>query len=227
MSATDIIAVLDRADALYRQRVNRDAVKQSVTLLANADAAAQRYEAQWRLARALFFLGQEADSIGAKRQLHAAGADSARRAVGLAAMRVEGHFWLGVNLALFAENKSGLKALFSILQAKRELRCAIEIDEAYHGAGALRVLARLLHKVPRLIGGSRRRSRELFERALQLSPTNSVTLLYAAELAIAQGEGDHASALLRRLLDAPVDEQWEFENRRDRKLAAGLLETLL
>ena len=60
-SQMDILAVLSRADELYRLRATPGAVKESVSLLAGAAEGADRYEVQWRLARALFFLGQEAN----------------------------------------------------------------------------------------------------------------------------------------------------------------------
>jgi len=40
------------------------------------------------------------------------------------------------------------------------------------------------------------------------------------------GENGRASDLLRRLLDLPRDEEWEFEHNRDRELARSLIEQL-
>jgi len=79
-----------------------------------------------------------------------------------------------------------------------ELKKAMSIDESYHGAGPLRVLARLDHKAPRILGGNRKRSRAFFDRALAIDPLNSVTLTYAAELAMEAGENGRAWDLLRR-----------------------------
>ncbi|HKY06552.1 MAG TPA: TRAP transporter TatT component family protein, partial [Blastocatellia bacterium] len=129
-------------------------------------------------------------------------------------------------LALFAEAAGGLRAARAVLRARKELKRAASLDEAYHGGGPLRVLGRLEHKAPWFIGGSRSRSRVYFERALALAPTNSVTALYAAELAQDSGRRDDAVRLLERIIDAPIDPDWEFENLRDRKRAAALLERL-
>src|SRR6185436_3595772 len=108
----------------------------------------------------LFFLGQESDTNGAKRQLHAAGINAGERAIALNSERVEGHFWAGVNLALFAESNGGLRGARAVLWARSELKMAARVNENYHGAGPLRVLGRLEHKAPRLLGGSLSRSRE-------------------------------------------------------------------
>ena len=222
----DILAVVSRTDELYRLRATPDAVKESVSLLAGVVEGSTRFELQWRLARALFFLGQEASGAGAKRQLHSAGVGAGERAVALNRERVEGHFWLGVNLALFAESAGGIKAILALIGARAELKRAAGIAESYHGAGPLRVLARIAHKAPRLLGGSPKRSRQFFDRALQIAPLNSVTLIYAAEQAIDCSDRDRAVNLLGQIIDSDLDADWEYENRRDRRIAEAMLKEI-
>ena len=226
MPTDSLLAVVGRADELYQARAEPGSVRESVMVLSGAHGGSDRYEVQWRLARALFFLGQEAGGPDSSKQLYAAGIGAGERAVALNKDRVEGHFWVGVNLALFAEANRGIRGLRALRWAQLELRRAIEIDERYHGAGPLRVLGRLLYKAPKILGGSRKRSRALLERALAIAPSNSVTLLYAAELAISSGERDRALNLLRMVIDSPFDVEWEFENHRDRKLARSLLDQI-
>jgi tetratricopeptide (TPR) repeat protein len=226
MPTDALLAVVGRADELYNQRAEPGSVRESVMVLSGAHGGADRYEVQWRLSRALFFLGQETAAPHSSRQLYAAGIGAGERAVELNKDRVEGHFWVGVNLALFAEANRGLRSVRALKWARLELKRAIEIDERYHDAGPLRVLGRLLHKAPRLLGGSRKRSRELFDRALAIAPSNSVTSIYAAELAITSGEFDRASDLLRQLIESPVEADWEFEGIRDRQIARSLLERI-
>lgn len=222
MPTDDLLAVIGRADELYRKRARPGAVRESVMILSGAHDGNDRYEVQWRLSRALFFLGQEATSRAARGQLHAAGTGAGERAVALNAERVEGHFWVGVNLALFAENHGGWRGLRALFWAKSELRLAMKINEAYHDAGPLRVLGRLAQRAPRWLGGGRRLSETYYDRALEVAPANTVTLLYAAELALEQNQPSRALTLLGRLDSAPADDDWEFEQRRDRQLARDL-----
>ena len=226
MPTDDVLAVVGRADELYRQRARPGAVRESVMVLSGSRSGSDRYEVQWRLARALFFLGQEATTSNDKRQLHEAGIGAGERAIALNNDRVEGHFWVGVNLALFGQTNGGVRGARAIRWAFGELRLAAKLNESYHDAGPLRVLARLEHKAPRLLGGSRRRSREHFERALTVAPANSVTLVYAAELFIDEGERDRALSLLKQVIANPIDPEWEFENLRDKEIARSLLESL-
>src|SRR5215211_2347946 len=108
MPTDDVLAVVGRADELYRQRARPGAVRESVMVLSGSRSGSERYEVQWRLARAMFFLGQEAATSDDKRQLHEAGIGAGERAVALNNDRVEGHFWVGVNLALFGQSNGGV-----------------------------------------------------------------------------------------------------------------------
>ena len=226
MPTDDLLAAVGRSDELYHQRAEPGAVRESVMILSGARGAPDRYEVQWRLARALFFLGQEAGSRESSRQLYSAGIGAGERAIALNAERVEGHFWVGVNLSLLAEVDRGIRGVRALRWARAELNRAAAISESYHDAGPLRVLGRLEHKAPRILGGNLKRSRELLDRALAIAPSNSVTLTYAAELAIDLGERERAVSLLQRLIESPLDAQWKFENKRDREIARTLLERL-
>jgi hypothetical protein len=226
MPTDDILVVIGRADELYRQRARPGAVRESVMILSGALGGNDRYEVQWRLARALFFLGQDAAAPATRSQLHAAGIGAGERAVTLNAERVEGHFWVGVNLALFAENHGGWRGLRALIWAKSELKLAMKINEAYHDAGPLRVLGRLAHKAPRWFGGSLTASEKYYNRALEVAPDNTVTLLYAAELALERNQPARTLALLGRIDSALADDDWEFEQHRDRARAGDLRKRL-
>jgi hypothetical protein len=195
-------------------------------VLSGARGASDRYELQWRLARAFFFLGQEAGARDSCVGLYSTGIAAGERAVALNGERVEGHFWMGVNLALFAEVRRGIRGVRAVRWARKELTKAVSINESYHDGGPLRVLGRLMHKAPRILGGNITISRELFERAIAVAPSNTVTLMSAAELAIETGDRDRAAALLQRVLASSVDPAWEFESNRDRASARSILEQL-
>ena len=214
-----------RADALYEARDEQDNVRASVEFLLEAQDASS-YEAAWRLGRALFFLGQESQTKDERRRAHARGILFSEQATRLRKERVEGHFWLGVNLALLAQVEGPLNALRHARRAKRSLVRAVELEARYHGAGPLRVLARLEHKLPRLVGGSASRARANFERAITLAPANTVTRLYYAELLLERGEKEHARAQLEALLNAPIDSAWAFESERDRLIARRMLDEM-
>jgi hypothetical protein len=212
-----------RADALYAARDDAQNVSLSVELLEAALAREFAYELAWRAGRALFFLGQETQREARARELHTRAIKICGRAARAKPASVEGHFWLGVNVALLAALESPPVALWHALGARRSLRRAVSIDPAHHAAGPLRVLARLEAKLPRIFGGGDRRARAHFERAIALAPANTVTRLYFAELLVAAGDQTNARIQLEALLNAPSDPAWAFETARDRRLAQAML----
>jgi tetratricopeptide (TPR) repeat protein len=214
-----------RADALYAARAQIENVRASVELLEGV-APDRDFEIAWRLGRALFFLGQEDQRKEDARRLHARGVAACERAARSSPLRVEGHFWLGVNLALEAQTARWFKALNLALRAKRSLELAARINPAYHAAGPLRVLARLKHRLPRLCGGGHARARADFARAIELAPANTVTRLYFTEMLIDAGDLPGARSELETILNAPLDAAWAFETTRDRSLARDMLRRL-
>lgn len=210
------------ADKLYDGREELDSVRRSLGLL---ERAPDDYGALWRLSRAHFFLGQEARDDAQARSHHLAGIDAGRRAVRVSGAGVEGHFWLGVNLALLAQLEKPLSAILAALGARRALRRAVRIDAGYHAAGPLRVLARLESKLPRILGGGRSRARAHFEEAIRLAPSNTVTRIYFAELLLECGQTVRARAELEALPALDFDPAWAFEIKRDRERARAILES--
>jgi len=209
---------VDELDLLYRCRGQRRARStHAFDRFASTSSFWRSYDVQWRFAREMFVLGERSKKYFGRGIRH--GACAAK----LEPDRVEGHFWLGVNQALHAEQCGGLSGARLVLKARASLKRAAEISPSYHGAGPLRVLARTEHKAPWFLGGSRKRSLILYERALQLAPSNSVTLLYCAELLLDAGDTGGAIERLQQIVDMEIDPDWESENARDKSLAAGLL----
>jgi tetratricopeptide (TPR) repeat protein len=232
------LEIVRRADELYAQREQIENVCQSIEILRGSAGEARSFEVNWRLGRAYFFLGQEALSEASNEAssttackdaalaYHSRGIMVCQQASSEETGRVEGHFWLGVNLALAANNEQWFLAIRDALRAKRTLRRAAQIDSAYHGAGPLRVLARLDHKLPPWLGGNLARARGNYEEAVGLAPENTVTRVYFAELLLGVGEKDSACSHLESVLSIPDDVQWAFEIRRDRRIAKEMLARL-
>lgn len=108
----------------------------------------------------------------------------------------------------------------------RELQLAIQIDSSYHGAGPLRVLARLQHKLPRLLGGGCGRAYTNYKAAVSFAPENTVTRIYFAELLLESGERELGRKQLEFVLNVSADPVWAFEIERDKRIAMEMLARL-
>jgi len=216
--------IIERADALYSKREKAEKVKESIKFLQELESD---YEALWRLSRAHFFLGQEAKSSGEKLKQHQAGAEAGKKIVRLKLKKsVECYFWMGVNWALLAPLEPKIKALFNVQGARHCLRMAIRIDRCYHAAGPLRALARLESKLPFILGGSKRRAQKRYKEALEIAPTNTVTRIYFAELLLELNKKEEARKHLEVILQTEPDGVWDFEIKRDKKLAKDFLKKI-
>ncbi len=108
----------------------------------------------------------------------------------------------------------------------RELQRAIQIDSSYHGAGPLRLLARLQHKLPGCLGGGSARALLNYKAAVNLAPENTVTRIYFAELLMESDERALSQEQLELVLNAAADPNWAFEIERDKRIAEEMLAKL-
>ncbi len=116
--------------------------------------------------------------------------------------RVEGHYWLALNLAGLAEvggRRQGFKLLPTIL---KELQRSLTIDETYDQAGAHRVLGRIYYEAPAwpLSVGDLNKSLRHLTAAVRLAPEVSTNHLFLAETLIRRGQPDQARGELERVL---------------------------
>lgn len=187
------------------------------------------YALLWRWARMSHFRAMLVFQQGKKEEAarhFGEGAVEAATAVELQPNRVEGHFWRAVCLIESARLRSLPAAARALPAVARHLERAIQIDESYHFAGPLRVQGRTTYLKPRFLGGSVERALGLYRLALEIAPNNSTTLLYYADALIANRQGEAGRRILNQLLEAPVDEEWVWEQARDKKIAAERLARL-
>jgi protein involved in temperature-dependent protein secretion len=84
----------------------------------------------------------------------------------------------------------------------------------------------MLHKLPVLLGGGLSRARNTYQAAVNLSPSNTVTRIFFAELLIETGEWNAAIEHLEFVVRVETDPYWAFEVCRDKKIATEMLSRL-
>ena len=220
------LAAGEDPDALYAQREDLDAARRAAEIWEGRLARDPRdFEAAWKLARARYWLGGRASGRQVKTELEA-GEAAARRAITVRPERPEGHFWLAANLGAIAETQGRLTGLRLRGEIKRELERVLAIDPAFQQGSADRALGRWYLKVPGLFGGSRSKAERHLRRSLTYNPHSTASLFFLAETLIADDREDEAAAVLRQLLDAPLDPQWGPEDREFKRRARRLVEEI-
>jgi tetratricopeptide (TPR) repeat protein len=118
--------------------------------------------------------------------------------------RVEGYYWLALNLCGICELSRAGRALSLLPTIVENLELALAIDESYDQGGPLRVLGRIRYKAPPwpLSEGDLRQSLSLLRIAAKIAPENSTNHLYLAETLLQLGEAEDACTELDRALES-------------------------
>jgi tetratricopeptide (TPR) repeat protein len=97
--------------------------------------------------------------------------------------RVEGHYWLALNLCGLAEASGYMVGRRLLPQIMSELERALALDAAYDQAGPHRVLGRIYFQAPAwpMSVGDLQQSLEHLQTAVRLGPDNCTNHLYLAQ----------------------------------------------
>jgi tetratricopeptide (TPR) repeat protein len=139
--------------------------------------------------------------------------------------RVEGHYWLALNLCGIAENSRPREALCLIPVIVGELELAISLDEAYEQGGAHRAIGRIYSEAPGwpLSEGDLGKSLAHLRRAVEIAPENSTNHLYLAETLIQLGKIEEARSELDRVFTSAEHSPLSNGLKDDRLRAARLI----
>jgi tetratricopeptide (TPR) repeat protein len=214
-------------DQLWQQRHDAQVLDELDKALHSHPFLPDVYELSWRRSRLLHFRALQAMENGNESlavEFYARGAAEAQKSLDEKAFGVEANFWRAVN-ALEAGRRSGpFAAVVALSRATRQLERAAHQDETFHFGGPVRVLGRVSHLKPMILGGSLDNAISFLRRARQIAPQNSTTLLYLAEALHADRQPREAKELLREIIQSPRDDDWVWEQARDKKNAQQLLE---
>jgi tetratricopeptide (TPR) repeat protein len=180
------------------------------------------YEAWWRIAEFDCYLDRNSDGPGNLRILEQ-GIDAGKKATALDPNRPEGHFWLGADYGLDAEEKGLLEGLRMVGRIREQMETVEKLDPNYQECGAQRTLARVDYRVPFFAGGDKRRSVELLEGCLKKYPHDSLTMLYLAESLLALGHRVEARNELQQILQLCPDPNYGPEQKKNQARAQALL----
>jgi tetratricopeptide (TPR) repeat protein len=213
-------------DVLYAQREDPAKARQAV------DAWTQRvkanpkdFESEWKLAKALYWLGGHGPEANRRADLEA-GMAAADAAIALDPKRPEGYFWKAANMGALAESfgmRQGIKYRKPIREA---LETVLKIDPKFQAGSADRALGRWYYKVPGLFGGSNEKSVEHLRKSIEYDPNSTASYFFLAETLLDMGRKADARAALQKVLDAPIDADWAPEDREFKQKARDLLKTI-
>jgi tetratricopeptide (TPR) repeat protein len=210
-------------DALYRNRATMASARDAAAIWdARLKADPANFDAAWKLARAMYWLGGHDAEAGRRAQLEK-GVEAGRKAAALEPKRPEGYFWMAADMGELAESfglRQGLKYRGDIRDA---LETVLRLDPGFQQGSADRALGRWYFKVPGLFGGSRKKSEEHLRKSLTYNPDSIASHYFLAETLFDADRDADAREELRKAAAAPIDPAWEPEDREFKKLAEDRL----
>ena len=223
--ANEAPSLLETADSHYEKREDPAQLSLAVENYEQAlEANPTDYEAAWKLAKAYWYQGNF--GTGEKRPFFEKGIEAGKKAVANDPNRCQGHFWLGINYALFAESSGVFKALGMVDDVKAEINRAMAIEENCECGGPQRVLGKLYARLPFFKGGSKSKAADFLKKSLELCPKDTQSRIFLAEIHIDEGQKGLAKQLLREVLKQEPDPQWIPETKQNKIVAEKMLREL-
>jgi len=173
------------------------------------------YELLWRAARACFLVTEHLTTTPDKKQSLAygtAGRDFGQRAAKEQPKRVEGHYYLALNISKVTEAKNNLRLLKPAVAAAE---IAAKLDPGYDEAGPLRLLGKVYVTAPAwpVSIGSPDKAVAYLERAVALAPS-PMNRLFLGEAYFHEEEYAKAKAAIEQALRegrGRLQQRWEKE----------------
>jgi tetratricopeptide (TPR) repeat protein len=213
-------------DSLMTFGEESESDKQSLAIAEKALAGdGGNYQWLWRVARACYFVGDEAGK-GDKLRHFDRGIVVGQRAIALQPESVEGHFWLAVNYGGYAEQKGAFKALRMVKKIRAEMEIVLRLNDGYHDASAYHALGEMDRQLPRIFGGNLRRSIARLEQGVKLAPDNMQMRYVLAQAYKDEGRKEDARRQLQDIIGRPVNPARAKSERSTQEKARQLLNKL-
>lgn len=221
---SDLRTMIEEADNTYYQRKSIVEVIFSTNILLKAfKLHPGSYEILWRLSRNYYMKGMLVVDPAEKRRSFRQGMSLGKKATKVDDMRVDGYYWLSVNVAKLADVMGVPWGLVLLRSVKGLLDEVIKRDDRYSGGGVYRVLGRIKSRIPGIIGGNLDDSTELLNKSLALEPKHPDTLLFMAETLMEQKRYEEAMVHINTLMEMDPPVLWKYETQHNRKIAEQLL----
>lgn len=224
--AAAVSDLIKQADALYGQRDDLEKVRAGINLLKRArDGDPNNFEANWKLARLDFYLGDSSTDDKEGNKAFKGGIDAGRAASRIAPDKPDGYFWTGANLGGRADKNPLTEGLTSIGEIRRMMNKTIEIQPGYQSASAFDVLAQIELDTRATGGGSAEKAQEYLEKAVTLAPDNANVRLHLAQTYLAIKRPSDAKKQLEYAVKIKPDPENLPENKDAVDDAKKMLET--
>ena len=177
--------------------------------------APRSYELLWRGARACAWLTEEFTDKQRRASYAQKGIDLAKRAVEVDPKRVEGQYYLGINIGQSATTKT-VGAYMMVPRVVKAGTAAMKIDEKYDHAGPSRLVGTVYAKAPPWPAsiGDLDEGLQHLAHAVQLAPDYPQNHLHYGDALLSDNKLAEAEAEYKLVLAAPMQPAWAHRAER-------------
>jgi tetratricopeptide (TPR) repeat protein len=156
------------------------------------------FELQWRVARACFHLSEMVSSSSASEAYALRGVTHGEQAVALSGERVEGHYYLALNMVKSVEASAEVTKLGPMMEVAQR---AVTIDPSFDDAGPFRLVGKVYMVAPEWPAsvGDRDKAVEILKKAVATAAT-PMNRLFLGQALYHIDEYDKAAPHVRRAL---------------------------
>jgi tetratricopeptide (TPR) repeat protein len=208
--------VLGEGRNAYRERADASRAEDAYSIFkAHSEENPNDVAAAWHYSMACYWLGIRVYTDSEqKKAIYQEGLKAANRALSMDADCGPCHLLSAINHALWAEQVGIFRTLVGLPKVKKHLARAAELDPRFAGAAAYRVQATIYDKLPRLMGGGKRKARAALEKAIEVSPEEPLNYeMLAILLRDRFNELPRAVAVAQRGLAVPEPGEEYVESR--------------
>ena len=225
----DTSILMREGDALWEQRGEVEKIKTALDSYKKVlEVDANNYEANWKIARAYFYLGglllENKEMKEQHKEMGTQGMRYGEKALEINPRGVEGHYYYALCLAQYSLGINIIKVLSKGLahEFEKHIEEALKINKLYENAGPLRVMGRYWYLLPWPMRNIKKSIRYL-EEAVTCAPTNILGHVYLAESHLKAGKKELAKEHLQKALEITPDLTHEVDAKRWKERAAVLL----
>jgi tetratricopeptide (TPR) repeat protein len=215
-------------DSFWSNRNSLDGAKAAYDYYKGAFGTNADYESAWKFARVAYFYGDNIVKDPAmKKDIFTEGKVAAEKATNFSAKQVEGHYYLGVCLGLWAEANGVLNSLFTAPDLLKEANKVIEIDPAFDNGEPYIFRGRIYNRAPAVISvGELRKSEADYLKGLEICQTKRVLYRFYAELLLDMGNRQKAKEMAAKGLAIAPDEENKVVDEKEMSLLKDLQKRL-
>jgi tetratricopeptide (TPR) repeat protein len=215
-----------QAQLAWEKRADMKETQRAIDLFSSAAAnTTQAYEASWKLARGYWWLGNHSPSQ-ARLAIFEKGKKAAEDAIRLNPNAIDGHYWLGVCLGRYGEERGVLKSLFLVDPIAKEMETVLAMDPK--NGDAQFVLSIVYRKAPGwpLSRGDMKKSLELARLAVANRPDWVLPHVALARTLLAFKNTEEAKKELQIALSMPGPADQQPETVDDKQEAQSVLDSI-